>query len=313
MRANGSNATLIMGTETTFNVLPTTPAGIQLPIISSALKGSQNVKDSKVIRNTRNPAPPLFGNKSVDGQIAVPVDVINFGYWLNAMFGMPQTTGAAAPYTHIYKLGNPMPSQFIQQGFTDIGAYELYTGCVASKLAMSFGGDDELQAKIDMMGCEEKLTAATNIATPTQEDFIEFANFEGSVLEGASSIAMVTGIDLSVDFSLDGESYCMGNQGKRRYITPGLATVSGTVNALFEDTVLLQKAINNTETSIDIKLTNGTNILEISLPEVAYTPNSPGIDGPKGISISLPFKAYYGNGVDKSAIVTTLTNSKPTY
>lgn len=313
VRAIGINGQVAMGFETTFNSVPASPTGILLPFISSEVKGSQNLTDSKVIRKNRNPAPPIAGNRSVGGALTIPIDAVNFGYILKAMFGTPTTTGSATPYTHIYKIGSSMPSFWMEQGFTDIGSYSLYTGCMINKLSMSFGGDGELEGKCDVLGCKETLLKAPTVSSPTSEEYIEFANFSGTILEGGSTIATVTSLDLNFDYGLDGDSYTIGNNGYRRDIVPGIANITGTLNALFEDTSLLTKSVNNTETSIDFKLTNGTNILEWSLPEVLYEQNTPGISGPKGISISLPFRAYYGNGTDKSAVVVTLTNSKATY
>lgn len=312
-RAQGTNSRLVQGFETTFNTLPGTPAGVIMPIMSSTIKSSQNMTDSAIIRGRRDPAPPIRGNIDVAGTVKVPIDPIAFGYWLKLMFGAPTTTGEAAPYKHVFKIGNTMPSAFLEQGFTDIGVYELFTGVMASKCSISFGGDGELSANIDVMGCKETINSTASVASPTEVTLTPFGQFESSIKENDVAIAIVTGCDLQFDFGLDGDTYAIGGQGFRAAIDEGLCTVSGTVTAFFEDKTLLEKAISGTETSIELALTEGTNSLVIKLPEVLYQRNSAEIAGSKGVNISLPFKAYYSNSTDASAVVATLTTSQATY
>ncbi|MDR3562611.1 MAG: hypothetical protein P4N59_14415 [Negativicutes bacterium] len=72
----------------------------------------------------------------------------------------------------------------------------------------------------------------------------------------------------------------------------------------------MNKAINNTETSLKFKFTNGTHSLQFFMEEAIFQQTSPGVDSDKGINISLPFKAYYDNGAGGSVIVATLVNSQ---
>jgi hypothetical protein len=112
---------------------------------------------------------------------------------------------------------------------------------------------------------------------------------------------------------LDGDTYVIGGQGFRGSVNEGLMLLSGNVKALFEDQTLLAKAVAGTQSSIDITLTNGTESLEINMQELVYQRNSPGINGPKGVEIELPFKAYFKAGALNSCIAFTLTNNTATY
>lgn len=206
-----------------------------------------------------------------------------------------------------------MPSLAIEQGFTDIAQYFLYNGCKVSKLGLSFGGDGELNASIDIMGAKETLSTSPFDATVDSMVFDRFANFQAAILEGGSAVATCTEATIDVDFGLDGDTYCIGGQGFRSAISEGVVGVSGKVKAMFQNATLLSKAINGTESSLKVTLTNGAHILEILIPELVYERNTPGIDGPKGVFVELPFRGYFGNSAENTVIKATLTNDVASY
>jgi len=312
-RAKGAKSQLLMVFESTYNQTPGTPAAVKMPIISSTIKSTQNLIDSAIITGRRDPVLPARGNIDVAGSVEVPVDEIGIGHWLKLALGVPTTTGAADPYTHVFKVGDSMPSAAFEQGFTDISVYELFNGIRMSKFSISFGGDGELTAKIDLLGAKETIGATSMDATPDTISIAKLGNFQATLKEGGVSIATVLSCDLNIDFGLDGDTYCLGGGGFRTSIEAGLVQISGNVKAFFENTTLLNKAINGTESSLELTLTNGTHSLAFKLPELIYERNSPGIDGPKGVNIDMPFKAFYNDNADNSAIVVTLVNSQASY
>lgn len=312
-RAMGNKGVLGLDFESTFGTTPGTPSGRKMPFNKCNLTGKQNMNNPETITGSRNPVAPSLGNIDVSGSITAPLTVRDFGWWLKSAFGAPVTTGASAPYQHVFKVGNTMPSLVLEQGFTDINQYFLYNGCVVSKMGFSFGGDGELVSTIDIMGAKETLAATSFDSTLTEMVFDRFANFQAAIKEGGSTIANCTEASIDIDFGLDGDTYCIGGQGFRTAIAPGIISVTGKIKALFENATLLNKAINGTESSLQITLTNGTNILDLLISELVYERSTPGIDGPKGIFIELPFRAYYQNGADSSVIKATLTNDVASY
>ena len=311
--AMGGKGRVAIDFESTFGTTPASPVGKKMPINKASLSGKQNMIDSATITGRRDPVAPAFGNIDVGGNLVVPLTVRDFGYWLKACFGAPTTTGTDAPYSHVFKVGDTMPSMVIEQGFTDVGQYFLYNGCMVSKLGMAFGGDGELTASLDILGAKETLASSSFDSTMDTMVFDRFANFQAAVLEGGSSIAICTEVSIDVDFGLDGDTYCIGGQGFRSAIAPGLLNVSGKIKAMFQNATLLNKAINGTESSLKVTLTNGAHSLEIFVPELVYERAAPPIDGPKGVYVELPFKGYYQNSSDASVIKATLVNDVATY
>ncbi|HEY3423568.1 MAG TPA: phage tail tube protein, partial [Negativicutes bacterium] len=138
-------------------------------------------------------------------------------------------------------------------------------------------------------------------------------NFQGTVEEGGSPLAIVTEASLNADFGLDGDTYTIGGGGYRTDLPEGLLQLSGSIKAFFADTVLLNKAINNTKTALNFKFINGAHSLQFYMEEVIFQQTSPGIENEKGITINLPFKAFYDSGAGGSAIVATLVNNYASY
>lgn len=312
-QAKGYKAQFVMDFESVFGQTPGTVNAVKMPVNSAQIKSKQNLIDSTVINGRRDPAAPLKGNIDVTGTVVVPVDEVAIGYWLKAMFGTPSTTGSANPYTHVFKPVDVQPSLVLEQGFSDVGVYELFNGCKVNKFSLNLGGDAELTASIDIMGTRETTGTASFAATPTGITLAGFNNFQASIQEGGANIATVTNAGLNIEFGLAGDGYAIGGNGFRSAIPEGLIKITGNLKAFFEDQSLLNKALQGTESSLLLKLTSGQHSLEFFLPEIVYERNSPGIEGSKGIVIDLPYRAYYADNVQNAAVVATLINSQAAY
>ncbi|WP_312516273.1 phage tail tube protein [Anaerospora sp.] len=312
-RAKGYNSQLAMAYEQAYGQTPGTPAGYNMPFNQAKIGITQNLIESATIRGRRDKQQPVIGNVDVSGSLVVPLDQVGTGYWLRSMFGNPVTTGASAPYTHVFKVTDSQPSLVLEQQYPDIPAYEKYNGCKINKFSFTYGGDAELVANIDIIGARRTIGSAPFAANLTEVPLVRFNNFQGVVEEGGAQLATVTEATLNVDFGLDNNTYTIGGGGYRTDLPEGVLQVSGTIKAFFSDTVLLNKAINNTKTSLKFKFVNGNHNLQFYMEEVVFEQTSPGIESDKGITINLPFKAFYANGGSGSIIVATLVNNQMSY
>jgi hypothetical protein len=312
-RAKGINAKLALAYETAYGQTPAPAVSYLMPFNQSKIAVKQNLIDSTVISGRRDQVQPAFGNTDVSGSIVVPVDQVGFGFWLRAMFGNPTTTGSGEPYTHVFKVNKNQPPLVLEQQYPDIPAYEMFNGCKVSKFSFTYGGDTELTATMDILGAKRTVGAAPFAATLTDIPLLKFSNFQGTIEEGGAPLAIVTEASLNADFGLDGNTYTIGGGGYRTDLPEGSLQVSGSIKAFFADTALLNKAINNTKSSLKFKFTSGSHSLQFFMEEVVFEQTSPGIENEKGIMITLPFKAFYDNGAGGSVIVTTLANNYASY
>jgi len=164
------------------------------------------------------------------------------------------------------------------------------------------------------------LGSATIDGTYTDPGHSPFDGFSiGTLQEGGADVAVIQSVDITIDNDLDGETYVIGGGGVRRSINEGIVKVSGTITALFEDLVMFNKALRFTETSLKLIWKHGTGAgtagnesLELLIPELKFSRETPVIEGPKGILYRGPFEAYYSDSVQATAIQLILKNAQAT-
>jgi hypothetical protein len=95
-RARGANATLCGGFEPSYGETPA--EFVRLPFVSSGLGAEQGLTDSDLLGYGREALDPTEDVVVADGDLVVPVDARNFGYWLKLFFGPPVSapTGRAS-------------------------------------------------------------------------------------------------------------------------------------------------------------------------------------------------------------------------
>jgi len=307
-QATGAGAALLVGIQSNISTVAT--EGFQMPFNSSGVKSSRNQNTANTLTGRLDPVEPFEGNRSVAGPLVIPFDSASMYYWLQFMFGNPTTTGSD-PYTHVFDTTGARPYFTLEHGFTDLGTaqYFAYLGCKVSQFSMSIGGDQELVGNLTVTGSNRTIGAASFDATPETPSFARLKNFQASIKEGGSAISNVTSVDFSLNWNVDSSQYVIGGGGVLGAIPDGVMTISGTINALFEDMVMLNKAINGTESSLEVTLTDSADSTAIiKFPELKYAEDFPIINGPTGIGVSLPFSAYYNNDAAGSAAVMTLIN-----
>lgn len=318
-QATGANTKLIYDVESVFKTTPGSPASLVLPFVSESLSANRNLFKTNIIRGNRNQTQAKRGNKDVSGSITTELNPF-MGKLLKHLLGSCTTTGAN-PYTHTMKVGALPVSLCMEKQFLDLTTpqYFLYNGCRINKGSFDFGVEGVIPVGLDIIGAKETVGASSFHASPVDYGHLPFDMFEASIQEGGSAIAVVSSVKFDVDNQLENGSFVIGGNGERRAIPEGATLVSGTLTALFEDMTTLNKAINYTESSVQITLSRGTGLgsagnesLEIKIPELMYGQKSPAITGPKGIVIELPFSAFYDNAAEATSIQMILKNTQVT-
>lgn len=308
--ARGFKSVLNLAYESTFGVTPATPVSYRMPIITSQIAPKQSLENDPTLTGRRDPTAPTRGNIDVSGQVVVPVDLVAWGYWLKALCGAPTTTGSGDPYSHVFKMGDDVPSLVLEQAY-DSKSYALFNGCKISKVSIPWGGAGVVQATIDVIGAKHDESETSFDTDPTIITPVKFQQFEGTIAEGGTESTIITSASVEIDAGLDGDMY--GSGGVRADVLEGQIQINGSITAFFQNETLLNKALNGTESSLKLTWTKGTHSFEIFLPEVVYERTSPGIDGPNGIRLQMNYRAYLEDAVEDAVAVFTLKNNLASY
>ena len=307
MQAQGSSVSFRMGLETSFGVTGAT--SYEIPFAPTLdIKETQALNDSSVIRGTRNMDRSFLGFKAVDGSFSVPLDTKSAPKFLEGFFGTPVTTGVS-PYVHTFSVNDTaIPSMFLEVAHTDLNLFYLHNGIKMNSFDLSFGGDGELLMNINAMGQKTTKGVAEAVAPTTLTNNNKFEQFQ-AVVTGATSVK-----DLSLNYTnnLDGSQYVIGDGGTRGAIPLGMAGVSGSFTALYEDDTLLASARNNVDQALNITLTNGADIISFDMKEVVLEPTGVTTDSPQGLTQTFNYTAFWKADAGNSALTIALTNDEAT-
>jgi hypothetical protein len=205
----------------------------------------------------------------------------------------------------------------IEKHFTDLQTpqYFKYVGCKVNSFKVGIKSEGFIDCTVNLMGAKEIVGASAMDGAPVDLGHTPFDGFGCTIQEGGVTLGVATTFDFTMENGLDGNTYVIDGTGERYSMPEGVVKVTGTVTALFDSMALYTKALNNTETSLVITLTNGTGAgsagneqLVFTLPEVIFKPQAPVVGGPTGVLVELPFECYYNDDVNATTIMAVLTS-----
>ena len=320
-QALGADVQLMLIEEATYGATPATPAGYVIPV--SNIGGNwftRNLIENPTLRSNRNPSAPVRGNTAVSGSFTMPLGLEYVGWILKHAVGDPATSGTAAPYTHISKCGFNEAAAgameiglTIEVGHTGINQFHSYTGCKLDGFTINGSSEGVCTLDVQVAGQDYAQNTSSLDASPTSYTDTTIDHFLMTMEEGGSSIANVKTCSLAFSNNHDTGQYVIGSAGQIGALPAGIASCTGTIEALFENDVLLTKAENHTESDLDLVWTNGAYSLTLQVPELVYSPASPTVSGPDGIVATLNFQAFYTNHADATILKATLVNTTADY
>ncbi len=314
-QAKGAKARIVADWEESYGVSPAVAGGTVIKFNAESLSATQSQDTPKTITGSRNPVEPILGNIDVAGSLTLPAELYSIGVIFKALLGQPTTTESGSFFSHVFKVADTVPSMVIEKGFTDIGKYFLYHGCKVSKFEIEVGGEKELTYEAAIMGAKRDINAAPYVNDPAVMPFVRLQNFRAEIWEGGSKLANISGMKLSLDAGLDGDSFAIGGGGYRGELSEGIINISGSLTAFFTDTTLHEKAISSAKSSIKLRLgtPDPAMYVEILLPEIKFAQKDPEVSGPKGILAELEFGGFYDSAPENSSVVVTIVNERQSY
>jgi hypothetical protein len=285
--------------EVTFGVTPTTPAmkflrhtGTTLNLAKNAITSEEMYADG-MIRDLRH------GNRRVAGDINFELSYAALDDWLAAALG-----GTWA--TNVLKRGLLIPSFTVERRFNDVAQFLRYTGVAVNTWSLTVAPDALVSGSFGVVGKDLGPLVGTQLGAPTAvASHPPFDSFTGVITEGGATIASITQLAITVDNGLD-PAFVIGSASTPQII-PGRRGVTGTVSAYFETAALLNKFIDETESSISVTLDGAVGgDLTISLPRIKYTGGDLPVTSVGGVTLSMPFTGLRDATSASNIVVTRI-------
>lgn len=128
--------------------------------------------------------------------------------------------------------------------------------------------------------------------------------FDGVLQEGGSTIAIVTGIDLSVGQGIEPANTIGANVPAA--LVAGAVEVSGTMELYIQNIALLTKFTGGTYSTLSLALTNGSSTYTFLLPRIKYAgAKIAKAQGGSPAVMSMPFSGFYDGTTELTTIKVT--------
>jgi len=244
----------------------------------------------------RDPQAPINDLLRVGGQITVPLDVRNIGYWLKLLLDDPTTTGSD-PYTHTFVSGSTsLPSAAIEIGHPDVPAFFLLKGVRADSMAITLDRTGKPVAVFNLVGQNEVKAATTVDGSPTSLVLTRFNQVQGDIQRNAAALANVNNASVTYRNNLEPvETIRADNLVEDA--DAGQAAFDGSLSTRFASTTLYDDAVADTPIDLDLIYTiDASNKLTLAGQEIHLERNKPSVDGSGGISQDFNFQGADDSG-----------------
>jgi hypothetical protein len=310
---SGASAKLYMKKESTYGTAATGNYA-NVPFFSVNLGAEQPLITPTVIgaSSNRDPGAPIKDVITVSGDVEVPVDANNLGFWLNMALGAPTTTGTT-DFTHVFKSGGAtLPSYTVEHAMASVPNFAQIVGAMAGGFSMNFSPSGEARSTFQMVGQGQTNATTSAAGTVTTATYAPFGQFQGTIKRNGSALGFAAEAQLSFSNNLE-TVRTIRSDGKVDGFIPGITNASGSLGVYFTDTTLLTQATNGTSCSIELAYTiSATQSLVLLLHEVYLPVPKLVTSGPTGVRATFAYQAAF-NSAQSAMLTATLKNQTSAY
>ena len=286
--AQGSRSSLAYIAESTFGTTPSTPTLANLPINSHSLDLTKDRVEGNEIQADRMPRVDRHGNRQAGGSIEVDLRKGDFDSLMESAFLNTFST-------NVLKIGTTPKFFSMEDRAVDITQYRLFKGLAVSTMSVSIAPNQMVTGTFEMVGknMTQSSTSATASPITAASANAPFDSYSGIISDGGSGIAIVTSIDFSVSNSF-APTFVVGSSTTPQ-LEYGRAVVEGTMTVYYENADLINKFLNETESSIEVTVDDPTGSSDYTFlfPRVKYNGAAVPLANPQSRLITLPFVSLY--------------------
>jgi hypothetical protein len=207
--------------------------------------------------------------------------------------------------------GVTVKSLSIERGFLAITTpiYDVFTGCMVNGFALDIKPNAIVNGTFSLIGMGAS-TSGSSLGTPAAASTNSpFDSFKGTLMEGGTAIARVTGLQLKLDNGSQAIQV-VGNANSAD-VVEGRSNLTGSLSAYFQDNTLRAKFLNETESALGIlleDLATGThgNRYYIDIPRLKYNGGDRPVSNEQAIVMTMPFQALVDSVTGTNMIIQKL-------
>ncbi|MDR3162676.1 MAG: hypothetical protein LBT81_02300 [Helicobacteraceae bacterium] len=225
-------------------------------------------------------------------------------------------TPAVPLYQHVFQVGCGVPSMIVQKAFGECvgnvmtgSEFERYNGVKANNISFEVGGDGELTASVDLVGCKITESDTSYDPAPIAYESLKLQNFkatlkvDGVVYPSSQTVSVQFGNNLETDL------YFIGGEGARGALPEGTVTLSGSISCVYDDAQKTLQTAAKTQTPVSIEIIFATSqgqYLSLLMPNALIQLTGKPIEANGQVSVQPEFTAYRGGAA--SSMIATLVN-----
>ena len=287
--AQGSRSSLAYIAETAFGTTPASPTFAKLPFNTHSIDLTKDRVEGNEIQSDRMTRVDRHGNKQAGGSVEVDLRKGDFDEFIESAF-------FSSFSTDVIKVGTTPKYFTIEDAAEDISQFRKFTGMAVSGMSVSIAPNQMVSTTFDMVGKDmtQAATTASTGGTPTAASSNQpFDSYSGTISDGGSAVSIVTSIDFSIQNSL-APTFVVGSDAAQS-LEYGRAVVEGTMTVYYEDATLINKFLNETESTIEVSVDDPTaaNSYTFLFPRVKYNGASVPVQNPQSRLITMPFVGLY--------------------
>ena len=211
-------------------------------------------------------------------------------------------------YDHVFASGaQDVPSYSIEVGQPEVPAFFVHAGVKVNSLALDFQRSGAAAATISVIAQGETRFTSSQGGTPASLTFNRISQFQGSIKQGGSALANLTGGSITYSNNLE-KIETIRSDGLIEGADPTVAALTGRIDVRFADTTLIDAASGGTPVDLEFAYTLSACLKVVFSAHEVYLPKPKlSVEGPGGVQASFDFQGAKNETAGRM-LTATLTN-----